>query len=167
MGPEAYEPPAIEGENAGLIEQVAARLWRNRSVKAGVNAGRNRALRPGFDEQSQAVRVSWRETARDLLTMLLSDMGFEGPAGPPRDPHTGWSYAWLEQCNEWEIIDDAGGLVALVGHSADLQMLLAAPRMREAIEGLLDAINGTPALQRPEIENLANALPKRNDPPPA
>ena len=159
LPPEAYEPPPEEGENAGLIEALAARLWFFRASSTGINAAYIRRHAPAFCEQSHAVQTAWRETARDALKLLLGDMGMVGPAGPPKLPN-GWSYAWTStMVGEWEIVDDKGGYVAGVRNSEDVQMFCAAPIMAERIEALLAAIAGTPAADLPEIVALRESLP--------
>ena len=154
--PTAYEPPvALEGENIGLIEAVAARLWAFRSTMFS-----NRVSTHDFGAQSYQVRQAWRRTAIDLLEMMLGEMGFQGPAGPPRSPITGWSYAWHEEVGQWEIIDDNGGLVALVGYQQDVSVIMNAPLMAQRIRELLTAIEGTPAAEHPQIQALAESLPR-------
>lgn len=155
-----YDPPRdLEGENQGLVEAVAERLWSRRTRHMGHGQT--------FSGQSVAVKSAWREAADDILSMMF-DIGFVGPAGPPRhDRFDGRSYAWHADAGQWEIIDEHGGFVALVGDHTDLELLLAAPLMRGAITALVGAIGPDhPARQMPEIIALAASLPDaRNDQP--
>lgn len=153
--PTAYDPPVeLEGENTGLVETVAARLWAKRASMFSAK------VTPGdFERQSAQVHASWRKTAEDVLQLLLVDLAFQGPAGPPRIADTGWSYCWFDDCDQWEIIDENGGAVALVMHHQDLQMLVAAPRMANAIRLLQDQLAGSPVLEHPAIQDLIASLP--------
>jgi len=150
----AYDPPAdLEGADNGLVEAVAAKIWANRAQLFN-----KRATPHEFGRQSLAVRASWRKTAEETLRYLFA-LGFTGPGGPPRDPETGWCYAWNWECNNWEIIDSTGGAVALVVNDQDVPLLIAAPRMEAAITALLAAVKHTPAAEAPEVLALAAALP--------
>jgi hypothetical protein len=153
--PAIYDPPEeLEGANNGLINAVAARLWQQRTHYF-------HPPRSEFGKQSAQVTHAWRQTATDLLRMLF-DMGFVGPAGPPRqDRFEGLTYAWVYEAGEWEIIDAEGGYVALVRHTPDLELMLAAPAMRAAIHGLLAALpDDHPVRGTPEMKALVASLPE-------
>lgn len=153
--PTAYDPPIeLEGENMGLVETVAARLWAKRSAMFGP-----RATPRDFERQSAQVKSAWRKTAEDVLQLLLVDLAFQGPAGPPRIPDTDWTYCWHGDCDSWEIVDENSGAVALVMHHQDLQMLVAAPRMAAAIRRLQAQLAGSPVLDHPAIQDLIASLP--------
>lgn len=151
----AYDPPVeLEGPNSGLGEAVASRLWAKRASLFS-----KRASPRDFSDQSEQVKVSWRRTADVILDFLLGELGFTGPAGPPRMVDSGWSYSWNGDIDSWEIVDDTGGAVALVVHHQDLTMLAAAPVMAARIRELLAAIEGTAAADLPQIVALRDSLP--------
>lgn len=148
-------PPALEGPDNGFLEEFADRLWSFRSRYY-------RARGDSFEKQSPQVKYQWRETAKHMLDFLGST-GFIGPAGPPRqDRFDGWTYAWVYQAHEWEVIDADGGYIALVRETPDLEVIMAAPEMRNAIKALLAAIpDDHPARALPEMQALENSLPER------
>lgn len=153
--PKAYDPPAeLEGPDNGLVEAVAARIWATRGALFA-----KRATPRDFERQSDQVKRAWRRTAEDVLQMLLVDLAFQGPAGPPRIPDTDWTYCWHDDCANWEIVDENGGAVALVMHHQDLQMLVAAPRMAASIRLLQAQLAGSPVLDDPAIKDLIASLP--------
>ncbi len=143
--------PDLEGEHQGLVEAVAERLWRKRT----------HYFRPGQDwkGQSVAVKTSWRTTAHETLQFLL-DRGFVGPGGHPTGSTEGMDYGWGFDANDWVIYDGDKGCVALVGDARDVPMFLAAPKMRDAIHNLLEALGDNPASSMPEIAALKEALPE-------
>lgn len=147
--PSAYEPPVdLEGPNNGLIEAVADRLWRKRSYV--INRGR-----ASFADQTEQVKDGWRKAAAEVLRFLF-EIGFVGPAGRP--PVEGWRYNWVHECNDWEIVDESGGGVALVLNYQDLPLLLAAPAMKRAIDGFFEEL-GDEMPDHPTIHALAASVP--------
>lgn len=155
LDPSAFDPPAeIEGPDNGLIEALADRIW---SYRARYYAKH----RLDFTRQSKEVRNDWRETAKDALTFMFG-LGFQGPAGrPDQDRFERLTYAWLYSGATWEILDEAGGYVALVNDNSDMELMLAAPGMRSAIKALLAAIPvGHPARAMPELQALEASLPE-------
>lgn len=163
MKGDAYDPPVeLEGPDMGLVEQLAARLWYQRSTAF---AGRNRGGRhQAFNEQSAAVRTAWRATAFDALQMLF-DIGMVGPAGKPNaERFEGLTYNWMYSASEWEIIDAEGGYVALVRETPDLELMLCAPQMARAIRELGTELQGSPVLEHPNVNALFAALPENQDP---
>lgn len=152
-----YDPPVnLEGENMGLVEAFAERLWRKRTGYYN--------SRSSWDRQSGQVKVAWRSAAEEMLKFLF-DIGFTGPAGlPAQDRFNKLTYCWNYMANEWEIIDSEGGYVALVRESPDLEMMLAAPAMRKAINDLLGSIPvNHPSRDLPEMVALACSLPETQD----
>ena len=153
--PNAYDPPvALEGENKGLVQAVAARLWASRTSLFS-----RRSTPRDFDNQSAQVQSAWRRTSEDVLQMLLVELAFQGPAGPPRIRDTDWTYSWNADIDSWEIVDDGGGAVALITYHQDLGMIAAAPRMAAAIRLLQAQLQGSPVLEHPAIQDLIASLP--------
>lgn len=146
--PAAYDPPTdLEGPNMGLIEAIADRLWSRRT---------RYTRRPGekFSKQSAQVHKDWRESAADVFA-FLQGIGFVGPSGEPSK--VGLTYSWLYEAHEWEIRDGAKGFVALVREEADVPLILAAPKMAQAIRALLERLEGDPCLDMPELRALAES----------
>lgn len=152
-----YCPPVeLEGPHSGLVEQMAERLWRKaRSYSRKAVEAASWADRP------ENVKTAWREVAYDALLMLF-DIGFTGPAGEPKaDRFEGLSYCWNYLASEWQINDAEGGYVALVRETPDLEIMLAAPSMRNAIHKVLEAIPpGHPAREMSELQALEASLPE-------
>lgn len=147
--------PDIEGPDNGLIEALAERLWKFRRDVGTAKAARTKQ----WDALSEPVKSQWRETARVVMRFLLS-IGFVGPAGPPKDRFGGLTYGWVYEGSDWAIHDEEGGFVALVSHTADLELILAAPAMRKAILDLLASIpDGHPTFDQPAMRALAESVP--------
>lgn len=155
-----YCPPVeLEGPDSGLVEQMAQRLWR----KAAEYSPKGKALPVDatWDSRPDSVKLAWREVAYDALLMLF-DIGFVGPAGHP-DPKRfeGLNYCWNYIAAEWQINDSDGGYIALVRETPDLEIMLAAPKMRQAIKDLLGIVPPShPWRQRPELQALERSLPE-------
>jgi hypothetical protein len=149
-----YDPaPEIEGPNNGLTEAFAEHLWHD--LGAGDRSYQLKSLR--VLEQR-----AWREAAERALSYLFG-LGLAGPAGPPRDRYTGWSYKWLYEAGTWEIVDEGGGYVAMVANEADVPMFLAAPDMAFAIREVLRRFDQKGGIKRDDIEALRAAMPKGFD----
>lgn len=159
-----YCPPVeLEGPHSGLVEQMAQRLWR-KAAEYGGPAARG-AVEEGWDNRPERIKTAWRDIAYDSLTMLF-DLGFVGPAGPPKSAERfqAFNYCWNYNASEWQINDAEGGYVALVRETPDLEMMLAAPAMWKAIHALLEAIPADhPARQMPELQALEASLPENAD----
>jgi hypothetical protein len=146
-----YDPPAqLEGPNNGLTEMVAEFLWHE------IGSGDpTRTLR---ENTSPMEARGWRSVAGRLLANLFSH-GMVGPGGPVDSYAIGWSYAWVYEADNWEIIDSDGGGVALVLNDWDVPLMLAAPRMAEAIRHVLHRAQERGGIKRSDLDALRAALP--------
>jgi hypothetical protein len=146
-----YDPAAeVEGPNNGLTTAFAEHLWHD------LGAGdRSYALKSLAVMEQRA----WREAAERALNFLFG-IGFVGPAGTPREPHTGWTYKWLYEAGTWEIADEDGGYVAMVGNDSDVPLLLAAPDMATAIKAAVTRYREAGGIKRSDIDDLTDSLPK-------
>lgn len=145
-----YDPaPEIEGRNNGLTTAFAEHLWHD--LGAG-DAGLALSSLPVMEQRA------WREAADRGLAYLFR-IGFVGPAGPPRDRYTGWSYKWLYEANTWEVTDEDGGYVAMIGDDRDVPMFLAASDMAAAIREAVERYDKRGAISRSDIAALKASLP--------
>jgi hypothetical protein len=145
-----YDPaPEIEGRNNGLTTALGEHLWHD--LGGGDRSNALSSL-PVMEQRA------WREAAGRALDWLF-DKGFVGPAGPPRERFTGWSYKWLYEANCWEICDDEGGYVAMIANDADAPLFLAAPDMATAIRQALSNYDEKGAISRADIPALRASLP--------
>lgn len=145
------DPPAkLEGPNNGLTESVAQFLWSvmtdqkdtGMTMRASVTVMEARG---------------WRRLADSLIQYLLS-LGMVGPGG--QNPPDGWTQAWVYEADEWEIVDEDGGGVALVLNGEDVPMMLAAPRMAAAIGVLLTKFDALGGVKRSDFAALRASLPE-------
>jgi hypothetical protein len=150
--PKTYDSrPELEGPDNGLLEAVAAKLWCRRSYQFAHNIT--------WESQTQQVKSGWRIAAGEVLTFLI-DLGFTGPGGLPTAPGAGLDYGWCYEAADWVIYDGNKGCVALVGDPTDVPLFLAAPKMRDAIQALLDTLAGDAhVLAMPAMVALREALP--------
>jgi hypothetical protein len=99
----------------------------------------------------------WRRAAEETLAFLFR-LGMQGPAGVP--PVEGWTYGWVYEASNWEIVDAEGAGVALVLNDRDVPMMMAAPKMADAIKAVLQRLQERGGVKRSDIEALGASLPK-------
>lgn len=142
-------PTALEGPNSGLTEQFAEFLWGTMTDQ----------LQTGMTLRASVSVMEargWRRLAEGCLAYLFT-LGMRGPGGP--QPEGGWTYAWVYEASNWEIVDADGGGVALVLNDRDVPMMLAAPRMAEAIQALLTKFDALGGVKRSDFAALRASLP--------
>lgn len=151
-----YDPPAaLEGPNNGLTEAVAEFLWHDLG-----GGDRERTLK---ENTSIMEARAWRGAAERLLSMLFG-MGMVGPAGVPNKlPGAEWTYGWVYEAANWEIIDAEGAGVALVLNDADVPMMLAAPVMAGAIKAVMARFQEKGGVKFSDLQALQASLPKQKD----
>lgn len=150
-----YDPlPEIEGPNSGLTEGFSEHLWHD--LGGGDRSYQLKSL-PVMEQRS------WREAGLRALNFLF-ELGFVGPSGKPRELFTGYSYRWLYEANTWEIVDEEGGYVAMLGNDYDIPLFLAAPDMAAAIKDVVERFRAAGAIKRSDIETLAQSLPVGSGP---